>query len=169
MRTKTPHLTDDQLAALALGEASPETAVHLQLCDACRAEASVYRSILRSTREVFCDELMPVDVMSCDHTAAGSDLICEAIHPAQRLHISLARINGLLVGQVSTAEQARDSWHDVPVRLFDAQGLVASGQLSPSGDFALAAPDPNRRYSLGLVLTRQSVPELMIVGQISRY
>jgi hypothetical protein len=169
MSKKPSHLTDDQLAAMALGHASSEMTVHLQMCAACRAEAGVYRTIVASTREVFCDEPAPVDLVRCEQSLVAEGARCEAIDPMRRLHISLTRINGMLLGQVTTDQESCDYLHDAPVRLFDDEGLVTSGQLSPTGDFTLAVPDPNKRYSLGLVLPRQGVPELKILGHIHQH
>jgi hypothetical protein len=168
MNKTIPHLTDDQLATLALGHANAELTVHLQMCDACQAEASVYRTIVRATRDVFCDEAAPVDLVGCVQAPTDEGMRCEAIDPTQRLHISLTRIDGLLFGQVTADSESCDCWHQAAVRLFGGEGLVSTGKLSSDGDFTLAFPDTDRRYSLGLVLPRQGVPELKIIGHIYR-
>lgn len=168
MNKTTSHLTDDQLAGLALGYANTEVSSHLNTCDVCRVEVGVYRSIIQSTREVFCDTVVPVTLVSCEQAAYAGGSRCEAIDPVQHLHISLTRVNGMLMGQVTDDEDYRDHWQDSPVRLFDREGLVSSGQLGAGGDFSLAVPDSGGRFSLGLVLTRQGTPELRIVGHIRR-
>ena len=168
MDTNHSHLADDQLAALALGHASSEFIAHLEMCDVCRAEASVYRSILQSTQDVFCEDPVPVNVLRCEQNLWMEDSSCEVNDLVHQLQISLTRLDGQLVGQLTADLGGCTCWHDAPVRLFDGQGLVASGQVSPEGFFSLAIPDPARRYSLGLVLPREGVPELQIIGQIDR-
>ncbi len=83
------HLADDQLAALALGHASSEFIAHLEMCDVCRAEASVYRSILQSTQEVFCEDPVPVNVLRCEQNLWVEDSSCEVNDLVHQLRISL--------------------------------------------------------------------------------
>ncbi len=162
------HLTDDQLAALALGHVSAEIALHLERCNACRAEAGVYRSIVQSTRQVFCDDPVPVNLIRCEQSLSAEGTRCEVDDHTRQVHISLRRIDGVLLGQLTAELDAQGCWHDAPVRLFDAQGLVASSRVSPNGNFRLVLPDSGRRYSLGLVLPRQGIPELQIIGHGDR-
>ena len=93
---------------------------------------------------------------------------CEVNDLVHQLQISLTRLDGQLLGQLTADLGGCTCWHDAPVRLFDGQGLVSSSQVSPEGFFSLAIPDPARRYSLGLVLPREGIPELQIIGQIDR-
>ena len=168
MNMKQSHLADDQLAALALGHASVEFIAHLEMCDACRTEASVYQSILHSTQEVFCEDPVPVNVLRCEQNLWVEDSSCEVNDLAHQLHISLTRLDGQLLGQLTADMGGCTCWHDAPVRLFDGRGLVSSGQISPDGNFSLSVPFADRRYSLGLVLPREGIPELQIIGQIDR-
>ena len=139
------HLADDQLAALALGHASSEFIAHLEMCDVCRTEASVYRSILQATREVFCDDPVPVNILRCEQNLWVDDSSCEVNDLVHQLRISLTRLDGHLQGQLTADLGGCTCWHDAPVRLFDGQGLVSSSQISPEGYFSLAIPDPAGR------------------------
>ena len=168
MNIKATHLEDDQLAALALGQSSVEVVAHLDMCDVCRAEANVYRSILQSTQRVFCDDLVPVNLLRCEQNLWTDNSSWEVNDRAHELRISLTRIDGLLHGQLIADVGPCTCWHDAPVRLFDGIGLVSSTHVSSDGEFHLAVPDSGGRYSLGLVLPRQGVPELQIIGHIDR-
>ena len=143
------HLADDQLAALALGHTSSEFIAHLEMCDVCRAEASVYRSILQSTQEVFCEDPVPVNVLRCEQNLWVENSSCEVNDLVHQLRISLTRLDGQLLGQLTADLGGCTCWHDAPVRLFDGQGLVSSSQVSPEGFFSLAIPDPGTALQPG--------------------
>ena len=79
-----PHLHDDALTLLALGEApTDEESTHLELCPRCRADLGSFRRVVTAARQAGAEE--PV-------TAAAADADHSGLQPP-----------GLKCGRVSTA------------------------------------------------------------------
>jgi hypothetical protein len=77
---------------------------------------------------------VPVNLIRCEQSLAAEGTRCEVDDHVHQVHISLKRMDSVLLGQLTAESEAPACWHDAPVRLFDAQGLVTSGQVSRSLD-----------------------------------
>lgn len=160
-------VTEGQLVAHALGQFNPIVAAHIEYCPVCCDEVELYRSILRSTHQVFNGEVRVAHVVACKSQAQNQNLLCEVDGPMRNLSITMRPEDGQLTGRVLCENDQCECLTDAPIRLFGNQGYVACDQVDDEGHFRFPPPDPSQRYSLGLVLTDEIDAELQIIGDFS--
>lgn len=146
------HLSEDELVAGALDNASADALDHLAVCEACRDELESYRSILRGVRTVFSSPAPHVHVFHCQHGRMAENHVCTVIHPVTGHCLNIACQNGWLNGSLSKGPDGAEQEQEMAVRLFSRQGLVDNVPVNQDGTFLVRCLNSNERHSLTIVL-----------------